>query len=194
MVPLCFDKSTFPVIAMLAVLKAGGVCVSLGPSQPRNRLQHIVADTKASVVLTSSEHAHIFNLPHIQTIVVDEHLLASLPLQVQPARVDVDGQNAAFVVYTSGSTGLPKGVIISHSSVATSSEAHGSFMGIGPGSRVLNFAAWTFDLSIRDVFTTLQRGGCVCIISDYDRLNNLAGAVSRHYSWSSRIELTKTSD
>lgn len=51
-------------------------------------------------------------------------------------------------------------------------------MNIGPSTRALNFAAWTFDVSIGDVFTTLQRGGCVCIISEHDRMSNLAGAVS----------------
>lgn len=50
-------------------------------------------------------------------------------------------------------------------------------MGITAGTRVLNFAAWTFDVSIQDVFTTLQRGGTVCLVSDHDRLNNLTGAM-----------------
>ncbi|KAH1656681.1 hypothetical protein KXX65_007037, partial [Aspergillus fumigatus] len=79
---------------------------------------------------------------------------------------------------------------LEHQALCTSSAAHGSAFGICRQSRVLQFAAYTFDVSIGDILTTLQRSGCVCVISDYDRVNNLAGAIRRMDANS--VDLTTT--
>ncbi|CAI6092446.1 unnamed protein product, partial [Clonostachys chloroleuca] len=164
-VPLCFEKTTWAVVAMLSVLKAGGVCVSLGFSQPKQRLLSIVADVNASVILTTPQYADIFHdTPGLTVMGLTSDIMYSLPTTDVRSCSSVSPSNTAFIVYTSGSTGVPK--------------AHGSRMNIGPSTRALNFAAWTFDVSIGDVFTTLQRGGCVCIISEHDRMSNLAGAIN----------------
>ncbi|KAH1371722.1 hypothetical protein KXV31_009058, partial [Aspergillus fumigatus] len=67
---------------------------------------------------------------------------------------------------------------LEHQALCTSSAAHGSAFGICRQSRVLQFAAYTFDTSVGDIFTTLQRGGCVCVISEYDRMNRLAQVIT----------------
>ena len=73
----------------------------------------------------------------------------------------------------------PKGIIIEHGSLCSSSKAHGTAWDIGPNTRLLQFAAYTFDVSCADIFTTLQRGGCICVPSEHDRVNNLAGAINK---------------
>jgi amino acid adenylation domain-containing protein/non-ribosomal peptide synthase protein (TIGR01720 family) len=180
MVPLCFEKSAWTIVSMLAVLKAGGACVSLDPSHPLGRLEGVINDVAAKVILVAPVTASIF-APLLQDLlVIDSSFLAKLPTtHGNTLPTDVHPANAAFVIFTSGSTGKPKGVILEHASICTSVEAHGSVLRIGPESRVLQFAAHVFDISIQDIFTTLMRGGCVCVPSEHDRVNDLASTINQ---------------
>lgn len=176
LVPMCFDKSMWTIVAMMGVLKAGGACVHLGRTAPIARMTQIIRETGATIVLTDKVHAHQFN-GVAEAVVIEPDLLARLSLatplpQVSPA-------NPAFVLFTSGSTGKPKGVVVEHGSLCTSSRAHGTNRKIGSHTRLLQFAAYTFDVSVADIFTTLQRGGCICIPSEDERINDLAGAINR---------------
>jgi amino acid adenylation domain-containing protein/non-ribosomal peptide synthase protein (TIGR01720 family) len=179
-VPTCFDKSVFAVIAMLSVLKAGGAAVPLDANHPKNALELRVEDTQAQVVLTSAARSELFEDVVPDVIIVDSVLLDDLQ------EGDVEGlacttvgpQNPAFVIFTSGSTGRPKGVILEHAAFVTSAYAHGTNLGLGPGSRALQFASYTFDNSLEEMFTTLQRGGCVCVPSEEQRINDLAGCIA----------------
>jgi amino acid adenylation domain-containing protein/non-ribosomal peptide synthase protein (TIGR01720 family) len=179
LVPLCFEKSAWTIVAMLSVMKAGGACVPMDPSHSISRQEGIIHDVDAKVVLVGpgSLKALLGIVPHI--IVVDRAFFQSLPVTGKSPAVFARPSNPAFVIYTSGSTGKPKGVVLEHASIATSVNAHGSVLKIGPGSRVLQFAAYVFDVSIQDIFTTLMRGGCVCVPSEKERMNDLAAVINK---------------
>jgi amino acid adenylation domain-containing protein len=177
-VPTCFAKSSFAIVAMLSVLKAGGAAVPLDAAHPKMALQTRVEDTGARVVLTSAARCEDFKDMVANVIVVDSDLLESLPAVNGPPSTGVSPQNPCFIIFTSGSTGRPKGVVLEHSAMVTSAEAHGSKIGLGPGSRALQFASYTFDNSLEEMFTTLQRGGCVCVPSEYQRMNDLPAAIA----------------
>ncbi|PZD27107.1 EntF, Non-ribosomal peptide synthetase modules protein [Pyrenophora tritici-repentis] len=180
LVPLCFQKSMWAVATQLSVMKAGGAVVNLDPAQPLDRIQLILRDADAKVVLTASHLAKKFEtVAGLTTIAIDEQYFANLPLTSTPALPVISPQNPAYVLFTSGSTGLPKGIVIEHRSLCSSSKAHGTAWNIGPSTRLLQFAAYQFDVSAADIFTTLQRGGCICVPSDNERLNDLAGAINR---------------
>jgi amino acid adenylation domain-containing protein/non-ribosomal peptide synthase protein (TIGR01720 family) len=179
-VPLCFEKSAWTVVAMLGVLKAGGACVSLEPSHPMMRLEGIIQEVGTNLILVAPQLEHRFSGLIQDVLMVSRTYLSSLPTTSGASiSASVRSENAAFVIFTSGSTGKPKGVVLEHASVCTSVDAHGSALGIDETSRVLQFAAYVFDISIQDIFTTLMRGGCVCVPSDHDRVNDLAGAINR---------------
>lgn len=178
-VPTCFDKSAFAVIAMLAVLKAGGAAVPLDANHPKPALESRVEDTQTQVVLTSAVRSELFEDIVPDVVIVDSVFLDDLQNPDSgPACTSVQPHNPAFVIFTSGSTGRPKGVILEHAAMVTSANAHGTNLGIGPGSRFLQFASYTFDNSLEEMFTTLQRGGCVCIPSEEQRMNNLPRAIA----------------
>lgn len=178
MVGICMDKSRCAALSMLAVLKAGGVVLPLGVQQPLSRLQTILADTKASVILVDSTQMARLTGVDSELIEVNEQFLDSLsPVQQGFANPAVQPNNAAWVVYTSGSTGVPKGVVLQHYALCTSMRSHGAAFSLVQSSRVLQFAAYTFDVTIQETFTTLYYGGCVCIPSEDDRLNNLEGCI-----------------
>ena len=178
LVPTCFDKSAWTIIAMLAVLKAGGGCVPLDATHPKTALETRVINVEAQVVLASPERAQIFEdiVPYV--IPVSSSLLDQLPNDGTGSCTTVQPINPSFVIFTSGSTGQPKGVVLEHRAIVTSAEAHGSALGVGPQTRFLQFAAYTFDNSLEEMFTTLMRGGCVCVPSEHDRFNNLLGAIN----------------
>jgi non-ribosomal peptide synthase protein (TIGR01720 family) len=177
-VPCCFDKSSFTVVAMMGVLKAGGACVALDANHPKEALKTRILDTRASFVLTTACRAELFEDLVPNVVCVSKKLFSQISNFAKPVTSSVRPENPAFVIFTSGSTGKPKGVVLEHRSVVTSIFAHGPKLGIGPGTRFLQFASYPFDVSLEEIFTTLTRGGCCCIPSEEQRMSNIVGAIN----------------
>ncbi|KAB5511354.1 non-ribosomal peptide synthetase [Coniochaeta sp. 2T2.1] len=177
LVPVCFDKSAYTTIAMLAVLKAGGCVVPLNANDPIGALENKVMETNAHVVVASESRAPAFEAMVPYVVAVRSKMLSQLPVSGEQLQTGVTHADPAFVMFTSGSTGKPKGVVLSHSALASSTLAHGSALSLSPSTRFLQFAAHTFDNSIEEMFTTLIHGGCVCVPSEADRLGNLPGVI-----------------
>ncbi|CAN9410040.1 unnamed protein product [Alternaria alternata] len=177
-VPLCFEKSMWTVVAMLAVLKAGGAFVPLDPDHPASRHEEIFRQTGAQVVLASAQHATRWAGLGCHVVTVSEASISQLPVVVDTANTAVKPENAAYVIFTSGSTGVPKGVVLEHKAVSTSCLGHGQAFGITDLSRVLQFASYTFDACIAEIITTLMYGGCICVPSDSDRRDDLAKVIN----------------
>ncbi|KAK4184411.1 non-ribosomal peptide synthetase [Podospora australis] len=177
LVPVCFDKSAWTTIAMLAVMKAGGGVVPLDATHPAEALKGKVEDAKARVVVASEQRAGMFTGMVDHVVGLGPSFLSSLPEVDSPIDSGVRPENASFIMFTSGSTGKPKGVILCHQALVSSCLAHGAALGVGEHTRFLQFAAHTFDNSLEEMFTTLIHGGCVCVPSDADRLGDLPGAI-----------------
>lgn len=176
-VPLCFEKSVWAVVSMLAVLIAGGVCVPLDPCHPANRRRTIIEDAGSHLVLCSPTQASLFEQSPQQIVTIEPRVFKELSTAVDKLRDTSSPNDAAYVIFTSGSTGKPKGIVIEHEALCTSIRNHGAVMKLNSSSRFLQFAAYTFDISFSDIFATLVHGGCVCIPSDHDRMNNLESAM-----------------
>ncbi|KAL4904006.1 hypothetical protein BDW74DRAFT_185731 [Aspergillus multicolor] len=173
-VAVCFEKSIWTVVAILAVFKAGGVYVPIEPAHPRGRISEIISAVSITVALTSETSADVLDGLCSSIITVDGNILraGTLPPGLsQPS-------STAYLLFTSGTTGKPKGLLMPHQAICSSITHHGREFGAGPHWRTLQFGAHTFDLSIGEFFTTLAYGGCICVPSDEDRLNNLAGAIT----------------
>ncbi|KAF5578120.1 non-ribosomal peptide synthetase [Fusarium pseudoanthophilum] len=179
-VMVCFEKSAFAIVSMLAILKAGGVCVPLDPAHPDAALQLRAQDTGATIALVSPSLVSKLSSIVKTTLSVDAHLLQTISTPLEPSLPQVAPHNACFVIYTSGSTGRPKGVVLEHRGIASNAMYSGPKLGYGSDSRVLQFASYTFDNSLAEIFSTISLGGCVCVPSDHERLNDLGGAINRY--------------
>lgn len=190
-IPLCFSKCSWTIVAMFAVMKVGGVGCMLNPEHPSSRIQLLLNDLDANLVLCDPASSTMLStlLPPGGVIPLDGTYLQALPPSAPPCR-QIRPDNAVFVVYTSGSTGKPKGSILEHRSLVTGLRAHCTAMGIGPGTRTFQFAAYTFDVCFEEIIGSLMLGACVCVPSETERVNALADAMARYQvTWT---ELTPT--
>lgn len=155
-------------------MKAGAICVPLNPNDPQSRQQEIIDDINSSILLCSPSLQGIISTGIGNLVVVDETFCTGLPLNTNIPCSGVKPRNGLLMVFSSGSTGKPKGILQEHGAMSTSVRDHGAAMQMNAKSRTYQFSSYTFDTSVSDMFGTFLRGGCVCLPSDHDRLNNLA--------------------
>ncbi|KAM3508552.1 hypothetical protein MY10362_001139 [Beauveria mimosiformis] len=173
-VPLCFEKSMWTPVAMLAVMKAGAASVAMDPAQPEERLRMIVQQVKATMVLSSANQRDIVDRLVASTaassVIVGETALAQLPVPGPTAKLPVvKPEDPLYVVFTSGSTGKPKGVVVTHSNISSAIQHQQQALGFSKASRVYDFASYTFDLVWCNLLQGLAAGGTICIPSDQTR-------------------------
>lgn len=186
-VGVCFEKSFAAVVAELAVLKTGSAFVPLDGDHPTDRLTTIIGIAEISLVLASPQWTVrlqglsdvVVSVPTSKTtMVADIGSTTELPRPIAPLS-DVTPDNAAFILFTSGSTGQPKAVVQPHGAICTLFKSHAKALHVDSSCRVLQFAAYTFDVSTMDIFTTLMQGGCLCIPNEHDRRTNLADFIQQ---------------
>ncbi|CAJ2510548.1 Uu.00g095170.m01.CDS01 [Anthostomella pinea] len=180
------DAEAISVVAELAVLKTGSAFVTLDGAHPTDRLKTIVDIAEVSVVLTSAQWVNRFNglvdaavcVP-TSKVQLEDMFPPAEPHSPTAPMSSVTPDNAAFILFTSGSTGRPKAVVQPHGAICTLFQSHAKSLHVDSSCRVLQFAAYTFDVSTMDIYTTLIRGGCLCIPSEDDRRANLAGFINQ---------------
>ncbi|KIX07787.1 uncharacterized protein Z518_02441 [Rhinocladiella mackenziei CBS 650.93] len=179
MVPLCFEKSMWTAVGLLAVMRAGGTFVLTDPQQPEARLATIASEVNARVVLTSQKQVGLGTqiAPKANVVVVGPELFKSATESRSAFWTPIPSSAIMYVIFTSGSMGKPKGVLISHENFVTGALPRAEAVGYKPHSRVLDFPSYAFDVSIDCMLCTLSQGGCICIPSDDQRVNDLSGAI-----------------
>ncbi|KAL7940422.1 hypothetical protein V8C42DRAFT_362699 [Trichoderma barbatum] len=171
LVPLCFEKSMWTIVAVLGVLKAGGGFVLLEPSLPEHRLQTIIQQLNPSFILSSNSKLSLSSLLLEKVVELGPGSIEGF--ESSQVQVQVSPAAAMFAIFTSGSTGTPKGVVQEHRSYCSALEYQSELLGFRSHSRVFDFASYAFDISIHNIFSALVTGGCLCIPSERDRLDNL---------------------
>ncbi|NKI69295.1 amino acid adenylation domain-containing protein [Collimonas pratensis] len=162
-VGVCVERSCDLFVALLAVLKAGGVFVALDPRHPAARLDWLVQDAGLAhgIVDVAADAAMHARFAQCFTVGRDDLSGALLADEDAP----VDPRAAAYMIYTSGSTGTPKAVVVEHGPLAVHCAALCTALPIGPTDRLLHFASVNFDVSIEAWLAPLSLGASV-VISD----------------------------
>ena len=159
------DRGLELPVALLAVLDCGAAYVPLDPAWPRGRVAWHLADAGLEVCVTTARlSADLATMP-VRALVIDVARLTAEGANEPDAREHTrrHGDDPAYVVYTSGTTGVPKGVVVSRRSVATHAQAMLAEYGLTPGDRVLQAASPAFDVALEEIVPTLAAGATVVV-------------------------------
>jgi amino acid adenylation domain-containing protein len=178
MVGICLERSVEMVVGLLAILKAGGAYAPLDPVYPKQRLAFMLADLQAPVLLCRSRAVIEGLTPYAGTVLpVDEWLEITAHQSSENPESPVEPANLAYVLYTSGSTGQPKGVLIPHRALVNylvwCTAAYAADQ--GRGSPV--HTPIGFDLTITSLFPPLLAGRCAVLVREDPTLETLTAAM-----------------
>ncbi|MFD8695116.1 non-ribosomal peptide synthetase [Kitasatospora purpeofusca] len=175
-VALFLERGADMAVAVLGVLRAGAAFVPLGLQEPAPRLARILADCAPAAVLVHDATAARFgDGGGVRTLGVDTGDDGAR--ETGPTTV-VAPDDPAYVLYTSGSSGTPKGVVVEHRNLAPHLEWLAERLPLGVGDRVLQVAPYTFDASLTDFFWPLGAGATVVSLAEGDHQDPLAIATA----------------
>lgn len=164
-VVVCLEPSLDIAVALLGILKAGGVYVPIDPGYPLARVRAILEDTRPAVVLAEDALRLKFELPEATTLSVAR--LTEAEAEADHERNPEPGvaeHQPASVFYTSGSTGAPKGVVSSHANLRHYVEVAERRYGVGPGDVMPALARFSFSISLFELLTPLVSGATLRIL------------------------------
>lgn len=180
-VGLALERSPEVVVALLGILKAGGAYLPLDPAYPRDRLAFMLSDARAPVVVTSRALVGGLPVPEgARPVVLDAEAdrLAAGP--ATPPRIEVGPDDLAYVMYTSGSTGVPKGVEVPHRAVHRLVRGV-DYAALGPEATLLHAAPLAFDASTFEIWGALLNGGrCAIHPEALPTARGLGESIRRH--------------
>ncbi|MCG8334602.1 MAG: amino acid adenylation domain-containing protein, partial [Proteobacteria bacterium] len=163
---VCMDRSFEMIIAIIAIVKTGGVYVPIDPEYPEERKQYMLKDSGSKIVLTQGVYAANFRGSDLIVSSVDKGLEEFSKYSDQNLNLKIDADQLLYVLYTSGSTGEPKGVCVSHRN-AIRLVKNTNYMHFGPEEKLLMFAPLTFDLSTFEIWGALLNGGSLSIFDPH---------------------------
>ncbi|TVX94714.1 non-ribosomal peptide synthetase, partial [Paenibacillus agilis] len=181
------ERSMELLVGVLAVWKAGGAYVPLDPDYPAERIEYMLSDSDASVLLTQR---HLLERAggwladdrlKLQAVYAmdDEQIYNEDALTVEFESAGSAPQDLAYVIYTSGTTGRPKGVMIEHGSLVNTADAYRREYRLDQFPvRLLQLASFSFDVFVGDIARTLYNGGTLVIVPKDDRIDP-----NRLYGW-----------
>ncbi|WP_447007588.1 amino acid adenylation domain-containing protein [Saccharothrix isguenensis] len=150
-VGVALPRSADLVVTLLAVMKAGAAYLPLDLDHPRDRVEYMVADAGAKLVITPETRF-------------------DLPSDGSDLGLDIALDQAAYVIYTSGSTGRPKGVVVTHEGIGSLIATAVDRIGITADSRVVQFASVGFDVAVWDLCMSLGVGGRAIVVPSHRRV------------------------
>ncbi len=176
-VGVCVDRSFDMIISLLGILKAGGAYLPIDPAHPVDRIAHLIKDAKIPVLITHSTLINQLPTFACKALYLDtnweltarnfyhirdgKNLDDSFLLKNPNQKVALD--NLAYIIYTSGSTGKSKGVMVPHRGLSNLVKAQTSGFEVNQSSRVLQFASFSFDASVSEIFMALTTGAMLVL-------------------------------
>jgi amino acid adenylation domain-containing protein len=170
-VAICAERSLELIVGLLAILKAGGAYVPLDPRYPAERISFMLRDSEPIVVLTYGAGRQTLDQTSVCCAEIPRLDLALDALEwaqhsnanLDPVGLGLTSSNLAYVMYTSGSTGTPKGVMVEHRNLVNLVTAYHASARLTGEDRVLQFASFSFDASVGEIFSALSIGSTLIL-------------------------------
>ncbi|GAA2526042.1 amino acid adenylation domain-containing protein [Winogradskya humida] len=173
-VGLCAQRSVELIAGVLGILKAGAAYLPLDPRDPSRRLDALIADTGARIVLAQPQWTTAVTAGHI--VALDDNIDG--PARTLPAP---DADQVACVLYTSGSTGRPKGTALAHRALADSLVEQ-EVLGLSGDETVLHLSSFSWDAAVFEIFGPLLHGGTCALYPDAPITpDGIVAAIDRHH-------------
>ena len=157
LVGICVSQSVEMIIALLAILKAGGVYVPLDPSYPQERLNFMLEDARVSVLLTQENFLKYFECFPNTIISLDKDWELINQEKEENPKIGLKSENLAYIIYTSGSTGRPKGVAVTHKAIIRL-VCNTNYIKISPSSKIAQVSNTSFDAATFEIWGALLNG------------------------------------
>jgi amino acid adenylation domain-containing protein/thioester reductase-like protein len=170
-VSILIERSSFMVTASLGVLKAGAAYQPLDPTYPNERLDFMVKDSGCKLLI--SDEKLFSKVSEYKGEVLFTKDIAALP-EAEPLKRHPSPEDLFILLYTSGTTGVPKGVMLEHGNISNFCDWHRKYYGLNENSKVGAYASFGFDACMMDLYPALTTGACVCIISEEIRTDLVA--------------------
>ncbi|MHC3369211.1 non-ribosomal peptide synthetase [Rhodococcus aetherivorans] len=166
LVAVALPRSLDLVVALVAVLEAGGGYLPVDPNYPADRIEFMLTDAAPAAVLTLSGTGVDVPtaVPVVELDTVDLSGVDDAPIRDEERTAPLDATNLAYVIYTSGSTGRPKGVLIPHRNVVRLMVNTESVYGFGPSDVWTMFHSYAFDFSVWELWGPLLYGGTLVVV------------------------------
>ncbi len=163
------ERSVEMIVGILAILKAGGAYLPLDPNYPMQRRLYMVEDSGLSIMLTT--HASMKSMPNhsCRIIRIDSDASKFEGEDDQNLALDISPRNLAYIIYTSGSTGKPKGTLMEHHGIGNLIDNMKRDFCVSGSSRILQFASFSFDASVAEIFLALLSGATL-VLADRETL------------------------
>ncbi|MEI6205652.1 MAG: amino acid adenylation domain-containing protein [Desulfuromonadales bacterium] len=163
-VAILMDRSERMMAGLLGIIKSGAAYLPLDPAFPAARIAYMLEDSRCRVLLTEKKHRDGLSGISNDAVIIDLDQLPDAP-KTNPART-TRPDNLLYLMYTSGSTGLPKGVMLEQRNVISFNRNMAAIYGLAPGDTILALTTITFDISVLELICSLMSGMTVVLASD----------------------------
>jgi amino acid adenylation domain-containing protein len=158
---LCLESGPDLIVALLAILKSGGAYVPLDPDYPPERVRRVLARAKPRFLVTRQHWLDVLSPDDMQVVCVDRDRKTIRRQSAENLPGPITADSLCYVMFTSGSTGQPKGVMVTHGNIAGLFDYIGPHLGIGPEDVWSQLHSCAFGFSVFEIFGALAHGGCL---------------------------------
>ena len=163
---LCTERSIEMIVGLLAILKTGAAYLPLDPLYPKDRLVYMINETQAPIILTQDKFLPLFSNNNFNMVSLDNSTKDTSIQKKENLDVDIQSNNIAYVLFTSGTTGTPKGVITRHASFGNFINAAVEEYGLDTNDSILQFASISFGAAVEEIYPCLVIGATLVIATE----------------------------